>query len=375
VKKHLTELAVQKTRPPKTGSLEIFDLGYPGLALRIGHGGAKSFEMFYRVGGKLRRETLGRWPSITLAQARDAWRKTREAIAKGEAPVRKGQGELFEVVVEEWLRRDQSDNRSSSQYQLHRIIDRDLLPVWRGRSIDTIAKRDVVAVLDAIADRGAPIQARQTATYIKRFFKWCRSRDLIASDPIAAMELPAKAKSRDRVLTNDELVRVWRAASGSYGAAVKLLALTGARREEIAQLRWAEIEGSTIRLEGVRTKNGEMHLIHLSAPALEVLNSIRRTSEFVFTSSSTKRVGSWGRAKAALDEASGVTGWRIHDLRRTISTGLNEQLGIEPHIADAVLGHVVKGVSGTYNRAKYEAQKKAALDLWGAHVSALIHST
>jgi integrase len=375
MKKHLTEITVQKTRPPKKGSLEIFDLGYPGLALRIGHGGSKSFEMFYRTGGKLRRETLGRWPSVTLAQARDAWRRTREAIAKGETPARNGKGELFERVVEEWLRRDQSDNRPSSQYQLHLIVERDLLPAWSGRPIDAIGKRDVVAVLDAIVDRGAPVQARQTHAYLKRFFKWAHSRDLVTSNPVAAMEMLGKAKSRDRVLTNEELVKVWRAASGPHGAVVKLLALTGARREEIAQLRWSEIDGSTIRLEGERTKNGEPHLIYLSSPALAVLDTLARTnSEFVFTANNTKHVGSWNRAKSALDEAAGVTGWRIHDLRRTISTGLNE-LGVDPHIVESILGHTVKGVAGVYNRAKYESAKKAALDLWGAHVSALIHST
>jgi integrase len=124
-------------------------------------------------------------------------------------------------------------------------------------------------------------------------------------------------------------------------------------------------------LEGERTKTGEKHFIHLSAPALEVLNSIHRTCEFVFTTNNKKYVGSWNRAKAAIDEASGVTGWRVHDLRRTLSTGLNE-LGVDPHIVEAILGHTVKGVAGVYNRAKYENLKKTALDAWGAHVTELV---
>jgi integrase len=374
VKKHLTELAIAKLKPPKKGVLEVFDLAYPGLALRVGHGGAKAFEHFHRAGGKLRRETLGRWPAVTLAEARESWRKTRESIAKGEVPMNRGKGGLFEVVVEEWLRRDQSDNRPSSQYQLRLIVDRDLVPVWRGRHIDDLGKRDVVAVTDAIVDRGASVQARQTQAYLKRFFKWCHARDLIAANPIAEMELLGKAKARDRVLTNEELVRVWRAASGPHGAVVKLLALTGARREEIAQLKWSEVDGDVVHLEGERTKNGEKHFIHLSAPALAVLNSVPRTSEFVFTTNDTKHVGSWNRAKAALDEASGVTGWRIHDLRRTLSTGMNE-LGIDPHIVESILGHTIKGVAGIYNRARYETAKRAALDAWGTHVMELIHST
>src|SRR5262245_35548869 len=106
MKKHLTAASVERLRPPKTGTIEIFDLGYPGLALRLGHGGAKSFEIFYRVGGKLKREKIGRWPEISLAAARETWRKTREAIAAGETPtVREGvksSALLFENVVEDW---------------------------------------------------------------------------------------------------------------------------------------------------------------------------------------------------------------------------------------------------------------------------------
>jgi hypothetical protein len=129
MKRHLTDASVQRIKPPAVGTVEIFDLGYPGLALRIGHGGAKTFELFYRVGGKLRRETLGRWPAISLADARMAWRKTREAIAKGEAPPQLGDAKtpLFETVVEEWLKRDQSKNKASSQHQLHRSLEVDLL--------------------------------------------------------------------------------------------------------------------------------------------------------------------------------------------------------------------------------------------------------
>ena len=102
MKRHLTDASIQRTKPPTKGSLEIFDLGYPGLAIRIGHGGAKTFELFYRVNGKLRRETLGRWPAVSLADARNSWRKTREAIGRGETPQRENPAMLFEHVVEEW---------------------------------------------------------------------------------------------------------------------------------------------------------------------------------------------------------------------------------------------------------------------------------
>lgn len=191
MKRHLTDASVQRIKPPAAGQLEIFDLGYPGLALRIGHGGAKTFEVFYRVGGKLRRETLGRWPAITLADARMAWRKAREAIAKGEDPSRrdgaKAPAMAFEFVVEEWLKRDQSKNKASSQYQVHRSLEVDLLPAWRGKRVDEITKRDIHDLLDAIADRGAPIMARRVQAYVRRFFRWCIERDILRTDPTAGM--------------------------------------------------------------------------------------------------------------------------------------------------------------------------------------------
>jgi hypothetical protein len=141
-KRHLTEIGVKALKVPASGQVEHFDLGYPGLALRVGHGGAKSFIIFYRQGGKLSRRTLGRWPQVTLAQAREEWRRTREAIARGEAPVTNGKSELlFETVVEEWLRRDIAPrNKQSSVYQITRAVERDLLPAWRGRHIDTLNK-------------------------------------------------------------------------------------------------------------------------------------------------------------------------------------------------------------------------------------------
>jgi integrase len=378
LKRHLTSASVERIRPPKVGSLEVFDLGYPGLALRIGHGGSKTFEQFFRVGGKLRRETIGRWPAISLAEAREAWRKTREALAKGEDPTRqaKAPAMLFEVVAEEWLRRDQSKNKASSQYQVSRSLEVDLLPAWRGRRVDELTKRDVNELLDSIADRGAPIMARRVQAYVRRFFRWCIERDILKADPTAGMPRVGNGKSRERVLTDEELAKVWGAAQGPYGAVVRMLALTGARREEIAQLRWSEIDGDTIKLEGSRTKTAVPHLIPLSAPAKALLDSMPRIvgCEYVFTISGTKPITAWSQPKIALDAASGVTGWRVHDLRRTVATGM-QKFGVNLQTVESVLGHTSgsrSGVVGVYQRHDYAKEKRAALDAWGEHVIGLV---
>ena len=378
MKKHLSALFVERVRPPKEGTIEIFDLGYSGLALRVGHGGAKSFEMFYRVHGKLRRESFGRWPEVSLAAARDRWRKTREAIAKGEAPQHGGKassGPLFEMVIEEWLRRDQASNKASSVYQTTRMIEHDLLPAWRGRSIADITKRDVITLLDGIADRGAVVKARRTHSLLHRFFKWAVSREVLAAHPMNGLERPGSEQSRDRALSDAELAMVWQGASKVpvFGEVVKLLALTGSRPNEIALLKWDEIQGDQIVLSNGRTKTGVQHVIALSPPAKALLAAMPHIGDYVFSLDGVKPVSGWSRAKANIDKACGVAGWRVHDLRRTVSTRMNELGMAEPHVVEAILGHTVKGVAGVYNRAKHEDAKRAALEAWGAHVSTLIN--
>jgi integrase len=374
MKKHLTDAAVQRFKPPTEGVLEIFDLGYPGLALRIGHGGSKSFEQFYRVGNKLKRETLGRWPGTSLAAAREAWRQTRETLAKGEVPRRESapKTDLFEVVVEEWLRRDQSTNKPSTYYFAVRTVEHDLLPAWRGKRVDEIGKRDILELIDAINDRGAPVKAARVFTLVRRFFRWCGERDILSADPSAGMPKVASGKSRERVLSDDELVRVWNALEGPLAPAIKLLILTGARREEIAQLRWSEIDGDVINLRGDRTKNGEAHIIPLSMPAREILANQPRIAgcDFVFTVSGTKPVSGWSRYKPTLDAASGTSDWVVHDLRRSVATGL-QKLGVSLQTVEAILGHTAGsrgGIVGIYQRHNFADEKRAALEAWAEYL-------
>src|SRR5215472_12527883 len=185
MKKHLTELAVQRIKTPKEGTVEYFDLGYPGLSLRVGYGGAKSFQQFYRVDGKLIRESFGRWPAVTLATARAKWRETREKLAKGEPVISEAKTPSlsFERAVEDWLKRDQSQNKASTLYQAVRTVEAELLPAWRGKRVDQITKADVSALLDSIVDRGAPIMAKRVQRIVRRFFHWCLERDIVKADP------------------------------------------------------------------------------------------------------------------------------------------------------------------------------------------------
>jgi integrase len=378
-KRALTAVGVERIKPPARGQVEIFDRGYPGFALRVSCGGGKAWSMFYRLGGKLRRLTLGLYPAMGLAEAREAWREKRKLVAMGQDPAQSTikTGDTVASVIEDWLKRDKRNAKASSLYQTRSAINRDVLPVWNGRLINTISKRDVIELLDGIIDRGAPGKARSVHAHLHRFFKWAVGREIIPISPMDGLECPVTANRRDRVLSDGELLKVWRSADdGPFGDILKLLILTGARREEITQLRWLEIVGDTISLPGERTKTGEPRLIPLSGAAMALLKSAPRNGcDFVFTADGKRPVNGWSRAKRRLDAATKINQpWVIHDIRRTVATGC-QKLGINLQTVEAILGHTGGsrgGIVKVYQVHDYAAEKRAALEAWGDNVMALV---
>lgn len=397
-KRSLTAQSVARIKPPSSGQAEYFDGSYPGLALRVSYGGTKSWVYFYRLHGKLHRLTLGKLRTLgtgekepdetkpgfplTLAGAREAWREASQNVAMGRDPARirhhdKGAND-FESRAREWLKRDQLKNRSHAEVQ--RVVERELIPAWGPRRVDEIEDRDVLDLIDSIADRGTVVMARRVLAYVHRFFQWEKSRRSIKTNPAADLPKPGVEVRRDRVLTDNELIEVWRASEQigwPFGDAIRLLLLSGARREEIGQLRWSEIDGATIRLNGDRTKNAEAHDIPLSSAAVTVLKELPRIdgSDFVFTTTGRSPLSGWSFAKRRLDCLVPMSSrWRVHDLRRTVATGL-QRLGVNLQTIEAVLGHVGgsrSGVVGVYQRHSFDAEKRAALEAWGAHVMTLV---
>jgi integrase len=381
----LTSAAVERIKPPATGQTDHFDRGFPGLCLRVSHGGAKAWSYVFRAHGKVRRITLGRWPAMSLGEARDAWREARKAVDRGENPARQkpADADSFESVMAEWLKRDQAENRCTAEVE--RALRRDVLPAFEGRSITTIGRRDVLDVLDAIVDRGAPIMARRTAAHLHRFFRWAVGRGVIEASPMADLPKPAAPKARERVLSDAELAAVWEAAERvgwPFGPVVKLLILTGARRNEIAALRWSEIHGDRIELAGERMKAGEAHMIPLSSAAVTIIEGLSRIAkcDFVFTTTGQTHVSGWSRSKELLDRAAAeIAGqplpeWRLHDIRRTVATGL-QRLGMRLEAIEAVLGHTGgsrAGIVGVYQRHSFTDEKRTALDAWARHVEMII---
>jgi len=269
-----------------------------------------------------------------------------------------------------------SQNRSGDE--IARLLRREL-KAWVGKSIHEIRKRDVVEVVTAVDQRGAPIAANKVLKSIKMFLRWCVGRAVLDQFPAEGVPSPSKEVSRDRVLDDRELVLIILAArkiGGPYGDIVEFLVLTGQRREEVAGLTWEELDLAqrVWKIPKSRTKNAKEHIVHLSEQSMVLLKRACQFGPYVFSVLGTKPFQEFSRAKRQLDQLSGVTGWRLHDLRRTCVSGM-ARLGIAPHVADKILNHqagTISGVAAVYQRHEFLAERRAALDLWGAHIGRLL---
>jgi integrase len=373
---------------PTSQSDEVYwDAGCPGFGVKVTPKGRKVFIVLYRTGGarsRLRKYTIGPYGRVTLHQARVAAQKVFAAKLEGRDPAaekraarRRIVADRVEDVLETFIAQRLSQHRSGDE--IARLLRREVGKPWSGRSIHEISKRDVVEVVTAIEQRGAPVAANKALKAIKTFLRWCVGRAVLDQSPAEGVPLPSKEVARDRVLDDSELAQVILAArkiGGPYGGIVELLALTGQRREEVAGLQWEELNLAQRiwTLPKSRTKNEKAHVIHLSEQSMAVLTRADWPAPYMFSLLGTKPFQEFSRAKRRLDELSGVTGWRLHDLRRTSVSGM-ARLGIAPHIADKILNHqagIISGVAAVYQRHDFLAERRAALDAWGTHVGRVL---
>ena len=258
-------------------------------------------------------------------------------------------------------------------------MNANVVPAWSGQAITEIRRRDVLDVLDEISDRGAGSMASRVHAYFHRLFRWCLGRGIIERNPMEALPKPAPAVKRDLVLTDDEVAAVWKACDvigWPFGEITRLLILTGARRNEIARLTWDEINGDVIRLSGDRTKSGEPHEIPLSIPACLIVAGLPHVGggQYVFSRNGKTPAAGYAAAKKQLDDVVKIPAWRVHDLRRTVATGL-QKIGVELTVTEAALGHVGgsrAGIVGIYQRHAYADEKRQALVLWAEHLMDLV---
>jgi integrase len=381
-----TKSVIDSLATPPSDTL-YWDASLPGFGVKVTPKGRKVFILLYRTGGagsKLRKYTIGPYGRVTLHQARVAAQKIFAARLEGRDPAAEKQEQKRPVVADRvedllqmYIGQHLSQNRSGGE--IARLLRREIGRAWAGRGIHEISKRDVVEVVAAIEQRGAPVAANKALKSIKTFLRWCVGRAILDQSPAEGVPLPVKEIARDRVLSDDELARVILAARGiddRYGGIVELLALTGQRREEVARLTWEELDlGQRIWvIPKSRTKNAKPHVVQLADQSVAVLGRMEKRGRYVFSIDGTKPLQIFARAKRKLDELSEVSDWRLHDLRRTCVSGM-ARLGIAPHVADKILNHqsgTISGVAAVYQRHEFLFERKQALERWGAHVAKIV---
>lgn len=393
----LTQKYVENVKPDPSKRVEIPDPALSGLYLVMQPSGAKSWALRYRHRGKPKKLTLGRWPVMGVAAAREAATEALNKVDHGSDPSaekKAAKAQAAELADRDTIRAlvELHDKRHLSKLKSGRIVRRELDRHFVARfgdvDIHDITKRDIVDLLDSIVDSGRETSANRLRGYLSKFFGWCVERDVIDASPMQGVKRPAKEKSRDRVLSDDEIRWFWNACEAvgwPWGGIGRLLLLTGQRLGEVLGMRDTELDGAIWTLPGERTKNGRVHTVPLSDAAAALVDEQPRIGRngLVFTRDGTSQVADYDKgvnalraAMTAQAEASGrtVEHWTFHDLRRTAATGM-ARLGIPVHVVEAVLNHAsgqISGVAGVYNRHGYDEEKARALEAWARFIADLV---
>lgn len=392
-----------ETLPATDKRQEIPDDLCTGLYLVVQPTGKKSWQVRYRHGGVHRRMTLASFPTLSLADARARAREVMAAASEGrdpaaevkaaKAPKPEDNRNKVATLIGQFAKRHLKGLKSGDVVK--RELERFVVAPWGNREIHSITKRDVIDLLDGIADSGRVVTANRVRAYLNKFLNWCVERDVLPMSPATGVKPVAKETSRDRVLTDDELRWFWQACGlegAPWGPLGKVLLLTGQRLNEVAQMKDTEIRGAVWHLSSDRTKNGRAHDVPLTTAVQIVLDAVPRIADekgvvhFVFTTTATTPVSGFHKARQHLaDKMTAIAAkecgepveiphWTFHDLRRTAATGM-ARLGIAVRVTEAVLNHVSGtggGIVAVYQRHDYADEKRAALEAWARMVLSLV---
>lgn len=409
-----TERKIERlTVEPSRKDRLVFDDEQRGLAVRVTASGGRSYLVQYTINGRRFRLPLGSCAALALGKARDAAAAVMGQVALGKNPaIERKEAAASEsrardrltvrALLDDWERLHLSSRSPRYASEAPRAV-RNAFSRYLDRAADDLDRATVVKVLDGLrggskADSDAMrgnTTANRTAAYGRAAFEWAQRRGAIESNPFNNLPAAAPTHSRDRILTDEELTHVLTAASDTaapYGHIVRMLALTGQRRDEIAAMRWSEISDdlTSWTIPGQRTKNNAAHIVPLTEPVRSLLYETLGTDEeskkeeisrrrdsatLVFPSGADTKFSAWSKAKSRLDEASGVSGWVLHDLRRTLATGL-QKLGVRMEVTESVLNHVSgtrAGIVGVYQRHDWKDEKRVALDKWAQYLTTLLN--
>jgi integrase len=398
--KTLTQLAVERFKPPSAGREIHWDGLLPGFGLRISASGHRSWIAMFRVAGESKptMQTLGTFAQIPKVD--NARQRAREAILAARSginpvEVRRAEETTVGTVIDRYLEYVDRNLSTTWAHETRRILERDVRVRWGKRPAREIARQDVNDLIDAKAARrarprkgrtdGAGVQSNRVLSVLSAMFGWAAAQDLVEANPTAGVRRRVKEEPRDRVLDDAEIIRFWAACDGlglPFGPLFKLLLLTAQRRDEVGGMKWSELdlEKREWHIPAARSKNGKASTVHLSDLAVEIVERLPQIgdSDFVFTVTEKTPASGYSYAKTRIDALMGpMPEWTLHDLRRTATTGM-ARLGIAPHVVDKILNHTagtIKGVARIYNRFQYEGERAAALETWGRFVESLVRPT
>jgi integrase len=398
----LTKANVAKLKlPPGKSEVIHFDDTLRRFGIRIRAGGKRTWLVQYRLGKQQRRLTLGDVGAMSAETAREEARRKLAAIDLGRDPqlekmeARDRQAVTLGYVAGLYLDFHEARRRANTARETRRYLTQHFAPL-SSVPVDKLERKHVAARLGEIAAESGATAAARARAALSAMFHWAIREGIAVANPVAFTNRPDVPSARDRVLSDDEIAGIWRACrEDDYGRIVRLLILTGARRTEVGGMRWDEIDPDKAlwTLPGERTKNGRVHAVPLAPLVLNVIATVpRREGRNLLFGDGTGSFSGWSKAKAALDQriaaarvaatssnklqprAEPMQRWSTHDIRRSVATHMAE-LGVQPHVIEAVLNHVSghkAGVAGIYNRSTYEREVRAALALWADHVGALV---
>jgi integrase len=377
----LTDLAIKQFPTPDGGTQTYWDIHTKGFGLRVGAGGARTFIVLIESG---RRQSLGRYPTIKLAEART---EAARILAEKTLGKIRPRHVAFDDAKEQFLAECSKRNRARTVQGYTRLLNR-YYPYGR-KSVADITTHDVVRRLNKLND--VPAEKHHAFAAGRVFFRWCIRNHIIERSPMEPLSVPLPQSSRDRVLSDEELAAVFQTAKNGESAfhnIVSLLALTGQRRGEIAALEWSWIDGDAraITFPASITKNKRIHAIPFGDVVADVFKNITRIEKnpYVFPAARDRLknkpatiFNGWGKPKKEFDIECGVSDWTLHDLRRTLSTNW-AALQIPQVVTEKYLNHVSGGtqspIAQVYNRYSYFEEMQAAVTTWETHLVALVEN-
>ena len=376
-KMRLTELAVKRLAAPEKGQRSYFDDALPGFGVRISQGGTRSFIVMY--GEKRQLKTLGRYPSMSLADARREAKRVQGQIAIGK-PLLTAEAEriTFNDARERFLTDCASRNRPRTVYDYRRLLERHFS---FDKHLSSLIRRDFMQVISKLS--ATPAEQKYAYVAARTMLNWCVQQGYIDVSPLPRLTFVTQA--RERILSETELVTIYRHAAEypyPFGPIIKLLILTGQRRGEIAALerQWIDGEGETITLPSSSTKNKRTHTFpfaDLTAAAISRLPEIDDRHLFPARTKNGTCFNGWSKTKKRFDSGlDNVEPYTLHDLRRTFSS-THAQLGTPIHVTEKLLNHVsgtISGVAAVYNRHSYLDEMRTAVEAYETHLAKIVSS-